>query len=184
MPSALVLLAEGFEEIETAAIVDVLRRAEVEVVLVGLEGDHPVTGSREMVFVPDVGFDDSHRNVDAVVLPGGSQGAERLAGDARVRALLRDQTDSGRLVAAICAAPIALDEAGVLPENGFTCYPGVEARIRTQGRQHAKVVESGSIITSQGPGTALDFALTLVAHLCGRARAVEVGRDLLHPLRD
>lgn len=184
MPSALVLLADGFEEIETACIVDVLRRAEVDVTLAGIDGARPVTGSRDMVFVPDVGFDEAVPVADAVVLPGGSQGAENLASDARVRALLRDQTDAGRLVAAICAAPLVLDEAGVLPENGFTCYPGVEARIRTEGRRHEKVVESGSIVTSQGPGTALDFALTLVAHLCGRARAVEVGRDLLHPLRD
>ena len=180
MPTALVLLAEGFEEIETATSVDVLRRARVEVTVAGIAGSERVVGSRDMIFTPDVALADAELPVDLLLLPGGAQGAENLASDARVRALLRDQVDSERLVGAICAAPFALDQAGVLPRDEFTCYPGWEARIDATGRRHDPVVESRHVITSQGPGTAMDFALALVTRLCGRARAVEVARELLH----
>ncbi|HKK70398.1 MAG TPA: DJ-1 family glyoxalase III [Candidatus Krumholzibacteria bacterium] len=180
MARALVLLAEGFEEIETATVVDVLRRAEVEVVLAGLHGENAVQGSRGMVFVPDSAFDEADSDVDLLVLPGGSRGAENLAADPRVRALLRERVDAGRPVAAICAAPFALDQAGVLREGEFTCYPGWESRLDTKGRRHEPVVETEGLVTSQGPGTAMDFALALVARLCGRAKSLEVARALLH----
>lgn len=183
MPTALVLLAEGFEEIETSTIVDVLRRAGVDVTVAGIAGSSPVAGSRDMVFVPDCALEDAATPVDVVVLPGGGRGAENLADDARVRTLLRDQVESERLVGAICAAPYALDQAGVLPTDAFTCYPGWEARLQTAGRQHDQVVESRHVITSQGPATAMDFALALVARLCGRARSLEIARELLHTSR-
>ena len=179
MPTALVLLAEGFEEIETSTVVDVLRRAEVDVRVAGLLGEAPVRGSRGMVFVPDTAFHPDHADVELVVLPGGARGAENLAGDARVRQLLRRRVDAERMIGAICAAPYALDQAGVLPPGGFTCYPGWEARLETTGRRHEAVVEEGCVVTSQGPGTAMEFALTLVARLCGRAKAAEVARGLL-----
>lgn len=184
MSSAIVLLAAGFEEIETATIVDVLRRGDVDVTLVGIDGMGAVEGSRGMVFTPDAGLDDAPAPVDAVVLPGGARGAENLAESAKVRTLLREQADAGRIVAAICAAPYVLDQAGVLPDDGFTCYPGWETRLDTGGRQHDLVVESGNVVTSQGPGTAMDFAIALVARLCGRARALEVARELLHTPRN
>jgi DJ-1 family protein len=180
MARALVLLAEGFEEIETATIVDVLRRAEVDVTLAGLHGGNATRGSRGMVFVPDTSLDEADRDVDLLVLPGGAQGAENLAADARVRAFLRERVDAGQPVAAICAAPLALDQAGVLREGAFTCYPGWESRLETKGRRHETVVESDVVVTSQGPGTAMDFALALVARLCGRAKSLEVARGLLH----
>ena len=183
MSTALVLLAEGFEEIETATVVDVLRRARVEVTLAGLEGPGPVVGSRDMVFRPDASLADAEFPTDALILPGGARGAEALAASAVVRQLVRDQVDGDRLVAAICAAPYVLDQAGVLTNGQFTCYPGWETRLETGGRRHESVVEAGSILTSQGPGTAMDFAVEIVARLCGRPRAVEVARELLHAPR-
>lgn len=180
MPSALVLLAEGFEEIETATVVDVLRRAEVDVVLAGLTGSGPVRGSRGMVFVPDRALDEAGDPVDLVVVPGGAEGAEKLADSAEVRRRIREQVKAQRLVGALCAGPLVLDRAGVLGEGAYTCYPGWETRFDTPGRQHQAVVETRSVITSQGPGTAMAFALALVARLQGRARAVEVSRALLH----
>ena len=181
MTRALVPLAEGFEEIETSTVVDVLRRAEVEVVVAGVDGGDPVLGSREMRFVPDLALSAIEvDDFDALVLPGGGRGAEALAGTQRLRTMVRDRVREGRLVAAICAAPFALDQAGVLRESGYTCYPGWESRFSTPGRRHDPVVDDGAIVTSQGPGTAMAFALHLVERLRGRAKSQEVGRALLY----
>lgn len=180
MSRALVLLAEGFEEIEMTTVVDVLRRASVEVVLAGLEGREVVEGSRGIRVAPDSALADAGDDFDAVVLPGGMQGAERLAASERVRERLRRQVEHKKIVAAICAAPLALDQAGVLSEGGYTCYPGVESRLQTQGRSHDRIVDRGTVVTSQGPGTAMDFALHLVQRLCGEGPAMSVQRELLH----
>lgn len=180
MARAVVLLAEGVEELEAVAIVDVLRRAGVEVIAAGLDGAAPVRASRGVVLVPDAPFEvDVAAAADAVVLPGGLGGTERLAADARVRALLRDRAARGALTGAICAAPLALDAAGVLPEGAFTCYPGIEARIEAGGRCVERVVDAGAVITSQGPGTAVEFALRLVERLVDRPTRDRVARGLL-----
>lgn len=179
MSRALVLLAEGFEEIETATIVDVLRRADVDVVLAGLDGRDPVVGSREMRWLPDVALSEVEGHLDLVVLPGGVQGTENLAASTAVRKILRDRAKQGELVAALCAAPFVLDQAGVLPRDAYTCYPGFEGRFETPGRRHETVVDAGTVVTSQGPATAMEFALHLVMRLRGQAVAQEVARSLL-----
>ena len=180
MTRALVPLAEGFEEIETATIVDVLRRAEIEVVVAGLSGRDAVIGSREMRMLPDMGLDEIEGEFELVVLPGGAKGTENLAASASLRAMIRERSAAKQLVAAICAAPFVLDQAGVLLENAYTCYPGWEVRLQTPGRQHESVIDAGTIVTSQGPATAMEFALHLVMRLRGQAVAQEVGRGLLH----
>lgn len=180
MSRALVLLAEGFEEIEMATTVDVLRRASVEVVLAGVHRRELTEGSRGVRVSPDVGLADAGEDYDLLVLPGGMTGAEKLAASDQVLDLIRRRVEEGRPVAAICAAPMVLDRAGVLHEGGYTCYPGVESRMQTQGRSHDRILDTGVIITSQGPGTAMDFALHLVQRLCGEAQALTVQRDLLH----
>ena len=180
MSRVLVPLAEGFEEIETSTIVDVLRRGGVDVVLAGLAGPGPVRGSRGIVFTPDAAFDPADRAFDLVVLPGGMGGATRLAASDAVKALLRDRIAAGQPVAALCAAPMALDAAGVLHAGAYTCYPGVEAKLATAGRRDDVVVDEGGVITSQGPGTAMAFALHLVQRLEGPAKRESVASGLLY----
>jgi len=179
MARVLVPLATGFEEIETATIVDVLRRAGVRVFLAGLDGPDPVKGSRGMWFVPDGAFDPADRAFDLVVLPGGMGATELMAKDDRLIGLLRERVALAQPVAALCAAPMVLDAAGVLPEGAFTCYPGIEGRLDTEGRRSEVVVDSGGVVTSQGPATAMNFALYLVARLEGPECMAQVAEALL-----
>lgn len=180
MARALVLLAEGVEELEAVTVIDVLRRGGVTVVAAGVAGDGPVVASRGVTLVPDAPLaavvDEAF---DVVVLPGGLGGVERLAADVRVRRLVQTRSAEGRFVAAICAAPLALDAAGVLPEGRFTCYPGIEARLRVGGRREEPVVDAGWLLTSQGPGTAMAFALRLIERLVGGDVRDRVARGLI-----
>lgn len=179
MSRALVILAEGFEEIEAVTVVDVLRRAEIEVLTAGLESRDPVLGSRNLRLVPDVSLPHIEGQWDVVVLPGGSEGTDNLAKSPLVIDLIQERAKSKQLTAAICAAPLVLDRAGVLEDEQFTCYPGVESQMQSVGRSHDSVVETEAIITSQGPATAMEFALHLVRRLRGSAVARDVGRGLL-----
>jgi len=176
----MVPLAEGFEEIETATIVDVLRRAEVEVVLAGLANAGPCRGSRGMVFVPDAAFEQATGPWDLVVLPGGLGGTMAMRDHQGLQALLRQRGEQGELLAAICAAPLALEQAGLLQEGGFTCYPGIELQLKTPGRNPQQIVDAGELVTSQGPGTAMAFALYLVERLMGNQVRDDVAGGLLH----
>src|SRR5688572_5479447 len=176
-PSKIVLvpLAPGFEEIEAVVIIDVLRRAGVTVRVAGLERG-PVTGSHGI----QVGTDCSLDDVDAaelamIVLPGGMPGAANLEKDERVLALVRGLESSGRTVAAICAAPRVLAAAGVLAGRRATAYPSERARLTgAEVVDRPRVVRSGPIVTSQGVGTALEFALELAGELAGPRVASEL----------
>jgi 4-methyl-5(b-hydroxyethyl)-thiazole monophosphate biosynthesis len=168
MATVLVPLAQGCEELEAVTLIDLLRRAGITVVVAGLEAG-PVTASRGVVLVPETTLDQiSGQDFDMVVLPGGLGGAQRLEADRRIAALLRRMAEQGRYVAAICAAPWVLASAGLLKGREATAYPGIldgQAEIRPSS---AAVVRDGTFITSRGPGTAMDFALTLIELLCGR----------------
>lgn len=174
--SALVILAEGAEEMETTITVDVLRRGGVEVVLAGLDGDQPVRCSRGMRLLPDAALSDvAHQAFDAVVLPGGAEGAQRLCGSDAVGSLLRAREKDDTLVAAICAAPTALSSHGVFRGRRLTSHPSVREILAKHGEvRDERVVEDGPLLTSQGPGTTFDFALALVARLCGTEKAAAV----------
>lgn len=174
MPKAILLLAEGFEEIEAVTVVDVLRRAGVLVTTAALTGLH-VAGAHEIVVQADVSLDDVEANdFDALILPGGQPGSTNLQRDARVLALVRRFVGKNKLTAAICAAPTVLESAGVLGGRRATCYPGSE--LPSAQFELSAVVEDGCIVTSRGPGTAIDFALTLVRRLCG-PEAAELQRE-------
>jgi 4-methyl-5(b-hydroxyethyl)-thiazole monophosphate biosynthesis len=175
--NALVLLADGFEEIEAVTIVDVLRRAEVAVTTAAL-GKSPVTGAHGIALVADRALDGlSVADFDAVVLPGGMPGSRHLKEDARVLSLLRQAMSTQKTVAAVCAAPIALEAAGVLAGRRATSYPGHE--LPSASYSEERVVIDGNLVTSRGPGTALEFALALVEKLAGADVKERLARAML-----
>lgn len=178
MPSAAILLAPGFEEIEAVTIIDVLRRAGVDVRILGQDAGR-VTGAHDVRIEVDQLFGDAWEDWDVVILPGGMPGSTNLRDDDRVMGLLRRQREAGRLVAAICAAPIALAAAGLLDGLQVTCYPGFEDQLGEGIPSTARVVADGGVITSRGPGTAMWFSLQLVAQLCGQDKADELARQML-----
>ena len=179
MPKVLVPLAEGCEELEAVTIIDLLRRAQVEVVTAGL-APGPVRASRGTVLVPDTTLDAAlEAEYDLSARPGGLPGADHLAKDARVIALLQKMASQGKYLCAICAAPKVLALAGLLDGKRATAYPGVldAEEFPTLRLTGAAVERDGRIITSRGPGTAMDFTLALIEALCGKGKrdAVEKG---------
>jgi len=169
MKRVLVPLAEGFEELEAVTIIDVLRRAGIDVVVASLASS-PVTGAHGIRLSADTPLGAlAEQEFDMIALPGGMPGAEHLKKDARIAEIIRDLHEKGRPVAAICAAPMVLAAAGVLDGRRATSYPGfLKDAGDTTVVGDAVVVDRG-VITSRGPGTALDFALTLVEELEGPA---------------
>ncbi len=179
---AVVLLAQGAEEMETTIVVDVLRRAQVEVVLAGVDGVAAVTCSRGVRLLPDAALETLEGPFDAVILPGGTDGAERLAQSQAVGRWVRAQWDGGGLVAAVCAGPIALQAHGVGIGMTITSHPSVRDRLsKDYALSDARVVHSQHLITSQGPGTSFEFALAIVRALCGRETAERVAQPMLLP---
>ena len=179
MHKVLVLLAQGCEEIEAVTVIDILRRAGLEVTSAGLD-DLPVLASRGVGLLPDTTLDlAQHQEFDMIVLPGGQPGTDHLKADKRLIALLQNMAQRGKYVAAICAAPSVLAAAGLLDGRKATCYPTCLDAFPKVDLQTAAVVEDGNIITSRGPGTAMDFALALVERLAGRAKRQEVEAALV-----
>ncbi|MBN2869418.1 MAG: DJ-1/PfpI family protein [Campylobacterales bacterium] len=181
MSKVLVPIAEGFEEIEAIALIDVMRRGGIEVIMGSLEDQLMVKGAHGVVVRADrpiegLGADE----LDMIVLPGGWGGTKALAQDATVQSLLKEMDAKGKNIGAICAAPFALEAAGVLKE-GYTCYPSIEEQLQTPGFQGAKhdVVESGNVMTSRGPGTAICFGLAIVKKLVGDKAAEGLKAGLL-----
>lgn len=184
MANVLVPLAPGCEELEAITIVDLLRRARIDVVTAGL-APGPIKASRGTVLVPDTTLDEAlHHDYDMVVLPGGQPGARHLAQDPRILTLLKRMAAAEqKYVAAICAAPTALAAAGVLDGRRATAFPGAldTGRFPHVQLETAPVVVDGNIITSRGPGTAMDFALELIARLAGDERRADVETQLQRP---
>jgi len=177
MKKALVLFAGGSEELEAVTVINILRRGDINVTVAGLKAG-PLRGSRGTLLLPDTTVDQVRaEDFDLIVLPGGMPGTTHLRDDARVIRLLQHMAQQGKQVAAICAAPSVLAQAGLLDGKRATCYPGALDEFPAVQRQTTAVVEDGKIITSRGPGTAMDFALTLVERLTNRAKrdAVEAG---------
>jgi len=181
MVKVLVPLADGCEELEAVTIIDLLRRAGVEVVTAGLKPGI-VKASRDVQLVPDVTLDVALQDdYDMVVLPGGMPGASHLKEDARILALLKKMAAAGKYTAAICAAPMVLAEAGVLDGKQATSYPGFLDALPGVTVSAAAVVQDGKVLTSRGPGTAMDFALALVEVLTGSEKRQQVEAALVRP---
>ncbi len=170
MARALVPLAEGFEEIEGVTIIDILRRGGVEVNSAYLPGEFAtdlITGANGITVQADMPLANAAVDeYDIIVLPGGWGGTNRLAENELAQKLLKEFKARGKWVAAMCAAPYALHVAGVLSPK-YTCYPSVEEQIRPEDWINEKVVVDEKVITSQGPGTAICFALEIVRQLVG-----------------
>lgn len=182
-PSACILLAPGCEEMEAVITMDVLRRGGVRVVAAGLAGPGVFEASREVRLAPDVSLDalEGAKDFDVLILPGGLPGTEALRADPRVRDLLMHYAnDPDKRVASICAAALVLDAHGLLEGRKFTCYPGVAEKIASGTRLDDRVVEDGNLVTSQGPGTAMAFALTLVERLTDRETRDRVAEGMLY----
>lgn len=179
MTKVLIPLAQGCEELEAVTVIDILRRADIQVITAGLEPG-PVRASRGTVLVPDTTLDEALRNVfDMIVLPGGMPGSEHLKNDSRVISALQGQAAAGKYTAAICAAPMALHAAGLLEGKRATSFPGViDALPGTHHYSDERVVVDGRVVTSKGPGTAMDFALTLVELLAGKTKRDAVESEL------
>ncbi len=162
MPSALIPLADGVEEMEAVILIDVLRRAEWNVVSVGLQ-DRPVTASRGVRLLPDKLWSEvDTEGFDWLILPGGLPGTQKLIADGRVIHALQVHARAGKRIGAICAAPTVLHAAGLLAGKTVTSHPSVAARLGDARRTDQRVVIDGSLVTSQGPGTGFEFALKLV----------------------
>lgn len=171
MAKAYVFLAEGFEEIEALTPVDLLRRAGVDVKFVAIGDSLQVKGANGITILADETFDAKRlEGADLLVCPGGMPGASNLAACTELGDLLKAQAQSGRLVAAICAAPaVTLAPLGILKGKNATCYPGFEPMLEENGACHKaeRVVRDGNVITANGPSSAFPFGLALVDALCG-----------------
>lgn len=178
---ALVFLAEGFEEVEAVTPVDFLRRAGIEVVTVAVGDRKTVAGARGIPVVADkTAAEAAGLACDAVVLPGGMPGSKNLAASGEVDAVVREAAAKGKLIAAICAAPVVvLASKGLLAGKRFTCFPGMEKEAAGATWREEPVVVDGNLITSRGPGTAALFALAVIEYVLGRDAAEKVGKAAL-----
>jgi protein deglycase len=176
---AVVPMAAGFEEIEFSSIVDILRRAEVEILTAGLK-DGLIEGAHGVRARADMSLDQVEAdNFDAIIIPGGSPGFINLSQDERVLNLLREMDKAGKYIAAICGGPSVLARAGVFRGRKATIYPGMEGMLEGAESVDSRVVVDGKLITSKGPGTAMDFALKLVEILEGKDIMEEVKSGLV-----
>ena len=173
MAKVAVILAQGFEEIEALTVVDVLRRANITCHMVGF--GEKVTGSHAIQVQADRVFDGNLSEYDMIVLPGGMPGSAHLRDNEQLITELQKFEKIGKKVAAICAAPIALNQAGLLEGRNFTCYDGVQEQIADGHYSKETVVVDGNVITSRGPATALAFAYHLVETLGGDAESLRNG---------
>jgi len=183
MPTVLVPLAQGCEELEAVTIIDLLRRAGITVVTAGLD-KAPVKASRGVMLIPDTTLDEAiKQSFDMIILPGGLPGADHLNNDTRIHKLLKDMHQQGKYTAAICAAPKVLADAGLLANKSATSYPGVLDKMQVPQMQfvNAPVVKDEQVITSRGPGTAMDFTLELIEILVGRDTRNQVEAGLVRP---
>lgn len=182
MKRILIPLADGCEELEAVTLIDLLRRADCEVMVAGLNGNEPITASRGVRLIPDNRWEALDLlSYDALVLPGGLEGTEALCRHDGVQEALRVFDIEEKLLGAICAAPLALHTAGVLERRAFTCYPGIERRMSRTDRSPDSVVRDGHVMTGQGPGAAIDFSLALIEHLLTPAQARTVRDGVLPP---
>jgi protein deglycase len=177
---AMIILADGFEEIEAITVIDILRRAGVEITVCGLASEK-VKGSKGIVIETDKTLQGNETEYGACILPGGMPGAENLALSDKVKNILLDMNEQEKIIAAICAAPpVVLAPLGILDDRDATCYPGMEGGFSdTTNYKKDDVVIDENIITSRGPATALKFAIAIADKICGQAIAQKIANATL-----
>ena len=176
----LVPLAIGFEEIEAVCVIDVLRRAELTVDVAGVGSNH-IKGAHGILVQSDIDITEAKgREYDLMALPGGMPGVSHLAEDPVVLDLVKRQYESGKWLAAICAAPLVLEKAGVLPGKRITSHFSIADQLPSAIYAGDRVVVDGRIVTSRGAGTAMEFSLKLVSLLCGPDKAREISESMLN----
>lgn len=181
--NVIVFLAAGFEEVEALTVVDYLRRVKsITVDMVSIDDSLMVSGSHHIEVKADKYIDDlpKHDAYEAVIIPGGMPGAANLRDDQRVVKIVRDMNAAGKLVAAICAGPIVLEKAKIINGKKVTSYPGYEKDLPNSIYLEDAVVRDGNIITSRGPGKAVDFALNIVTVLAGEKEAEALRKNILY----
>lgn len=172
----------GFEEIELLTPLDVLRRAGLEVDLISAHDQEVIISSRNLKVITDKKISDinSILDYDAIVVPGGMPGAENLRKNNKLIKFFQDMSQAGKLVAAICAAPIVLNQAGLTKDKNITCYPGFEESIDYKSHNNQpSVVIDGNMITGSGPALALDFSLALVTYLVDKETSDNIAKAML-----
>jgi len=176
-----VVMAEGCEEIEALTVVDLARRAGIEVAMISVSGKKEVKGAHNITFMTDIPAEYMDFDMlDGIVLPGGMPGTLNLGASQYVQKVIADAASSKKLVAAICAAPSVLGEAGLLNGKKATCYPGMENQLVGAKAETDKVVVDGNIITSRGMGTAIPFALEIISYLLDEKTAKELGESIVY----
>ncbi len=179
MAKTYVFLAEGFETVEALAVVDVLRRSGCEVVTVAVGNEQLVMSAQKIPVKADRLISEvSCEDADVVFLPGGMPGTRNLEADDKVISVVKTQYESGKIVAAICAAPSVLGHMHILEGKRATCYPGFEKDLYGAIVMTDKVVADGNVITSRGMGTAVDLGLFLVERLYGKEKADSIASGI------
>ena len=182
MKTAFIFLANGFEEIEAVGIIDLLRRAGVEISSVSIEDTIIVTGAHEIAIEADLHINDvSASDIDALILPGGMPGSDNLNRCEPLKKLLVEHNEKGKLIAAICAAPLVFGELGLLNGRRATCYPGFESRLAGAILTGEPAVVDGNVITGKSPGSVFNFALAIVEYLQSKEKAGDVKAALYLP---
>lgn len=179
MPHVITILATGFEETEAVTFIDLLRRAQVKVTVLGLDA-RAVTGARGITIVADGLFQEFNGPFDGIVLPGGMPGTKNLIASKRLLDLIGETNKRKALCAAICAAPTAFARAGILRNVKATCFPGMENELTGAVVSKEPVVRDNNIITSRGVGTAIPFALELISYLTSEETAKKVAEAIVY----
>lgn len=181
MAKAYVFLADGFETVEAFAVVDILRRAGVETVTVGVSQKNEIISAQKIVVRADRMINEGdYTDADIVFLPGGMPGTRNLEADGKVLDTVKKQYESGKIVTAICAAPSILGHLNILQGKKATCYPGFEEDLYGAELMTGRVVEDGNVITSRGMGTAVDLGLALVERLLGSEASEKIASGILY----
>lgn len=176
-----IFMADGCEEIEGLTVVDIVRRAKFEIVMISITENREITGSHQIKFLADtcsseVDFD----TLDGIVLPGGMPGTLNLGADDTVKKVIKKYAEEGKLVAAICAAPSVLGENGILNGKRATCHPGYEEKLSGADCLTDSVVVDGNIITSRGMGTSVDFGLAVARYFTDDETVEQVKKGLVY----
>lgn len=181
METVYLFLAEGFEEVEGLTVVDLLRRADMDIKMVSIEESLMVQSSHGVMVKADMKFEDvDFEHADMIVLPGGMPGTKHLLEHEGLKQKLLEFHREGKMLGAICAAPMVLGENGILEGKKAVCYPGFEEHLKGAEVGTWEAVQDGNVITSRGLGTAIEFGLTIVSHFKGTEKAEKIRKSIMY----